>query len=139
MCVTGTASKSPVTGRALTLALLRRDADTEAPALKGGYGGRAMRTAVLLVEGNEPEIAGMTYLKRRTNMARNIVISIRDGSVSCVYGLDADDRVIVLDHDTSGGCDAVIEGEEVNIVEADIIEKDGIIDLAIAACDKLYG
>ena len=46
MCVTGTASKSPVTGRALTLALLRRDADTEAPALKGGYGGRAMRTAV---------------------------------------------------------------------------------------------
>jgi hypothetical protein len=28
-------------------------------------------------------------------MARNIVISIRDGSVSCVYGLDADDRVIV--------------------------------------------
>lgn len=72
-------------------------------------------------------------------MARNIVISIRDGSVSCVYGLDADDRVIVLDHDTSGGCDAEIEGEEVNIVEADIIEKDGIIDLAVAACDKLYG
>ena len=72
-------------------------------------------------------------------MSRNIVISIRDGSVSCVYGLDADDRVIVLDHDVSGGHDAVVGGEEVNLVEADVIEKDPIIDETVAACNQLYG
>jgi hypothetical protein len=51
MCVTGTASKSPVTGRVRTLALLRRGADTEAPEIKGGYAGHAMRTAAPWVIG----------------------------------------------------------------------------------------
>ncbi len=73
-------------------------------------------------------------------MAKEVVISIRDGMVTCVYGLDADDRVVVLDHDTEDGeHDAVVDGEEVNLYEADIIEKDEIIGEAMKACDEVYG
>ncbi len=47
MCVTETASKSPVTGRAPILVLSCRDAGTGARVIKDGSAGRAMRTDVL--------------------------------------------------------------------------------------------
>lgn len=70
-------------------------------------------------------------------MSRKVVISIRDGSVTAVFGLDADDQVLVLDHDVMGDCDALVDDEEVLITEADVIEDDSLIDEAFQAFENM--